>query len=148
MPGGTDVASPRFAGSYYVNGVLYQDGMQVIQIGADYRGPYPNTLYLAFLSATGTNAGDVLYTSPDVSAYNVHEFQGVANLFTVEVSLDGTNWSGAQALEDGASTTPATRVAASANQTSVYYLYGKFSKIRIKQSGAGAASARGAHSVR
>ena len=33
MPGGTDVTSPRFTGQYYINGVLYQDGMQVMIVG-------------------------------------------------------------------------------------------------------------------
>jgi len=117
-------------------------------VAGDYRGPFPTSLYNAFTSATGVNTGDVLYTSPDVSSYNVHSFQASAGAFTVEVSIDGTNFTGAQAMEDGASTTPATRVAASANTTSCYFLYGKFKAIRLKQSGATAAAARGAHSVR
>lgn len=120
-----------------------------IYVAGDYRGQYPETWFLTFLGAIGTNTGDVIYTSPDISAYSIHEFQGVTSgVFTVEVSLDGTNFSGAVALEDGASTTPATRVAVSANLTSVYTVYGKFKALRIKQSGATAANARGVHAIR
>lgn len=115
----------------------------------DYRGQYPETWGLTFLGTIGVNAGDILYTSPDVSMYSVHEFQGVTSgVFTVEVSLDGTNYSGAVALEDGASATPATRVVVSANLTSIYTVYGKFAAVRVKQSGATAANVRGRHAIR
>lgn len=115
----------------------------------DYRGQYPETWGLAWLGTIGVNAGDIIYTSPDVSMYSIHEFQGVtAGVFTVEVSLDGTNFSGAIFMSDQMVANPdGVRVGVSANLTSIYTVYGKFAAIRVKQSGATGANARGRHAV-
>ena len=93
-------------------------------------------------SGTGTNDNDVLFTSGNLSAYNVHMIQSTVGVVDVEVSLDGTNYTPAAkiALEDMASATPATRVLVTVvNQ--VYMLRGKYKNIRLVQNGATGATA-------
>ena len=38
MAGGSDIASPRFTGVYYVAGALFQDGMPVVMLGGAQAG--------------------------------------------------------------------------------------------------------------
>ena len=124
------------------------DAAKTYEAGS-YKGLYPENWGLAFLGAIGTNTGDILYTSPDVSMYNVHEFQGVTSgVFTVEVSLDGTNFSGAVFMADQMVANPdGAKVGVSANLTSIYIVRGKYAAVRAKQSGATAANVRGRHAV-
>lgn len=113
---------------------------------SDYRGLYPDAWYLEFIGVAGVSDNDVVYTSPDVSAYNVHYIEATAGTIDVDVSLDGTNWIPAVAAVSLVTTTPATRVVEAASGVCLE-LRGKFKKIRVNQKGATASNARGAHGV-
>jgi hypothetical protein len=98
----------------------------------------------SYLEQTGTGTGDntVLFTSGDLSSYNVHMIQASAGVVDVEVSLDGTTYTPAAgiALEDMGSVAPTTRVLVTVS-TGVYMLRGKYKSIRLVQNGATAATA-------
>lgn len=115
-------------------------------VAADFRGPYPESWYLEFLGTAGVLDNDVVYTSPDVSGYNVHYIEAIAGTIDIDVTLDGTNWIPAVAAVSLVTTTPATRVVEAASGVCLE-LRGKFKKIRVLQKGAVASNARGAHGV-
>lgn len=117
-----------------------------VSIGEDYRGAYPESWYLEFTGQAGTNDNDVVYTSPDVSGYNVHYIECTAGTIDVDASLDGTNWIPAIAGVSLITTTPATRVVEAASGVCLE-VRGKFKRIRVVQKGAVASNARGAHGV-
>ena len=104
-------------------------------------GSWPADSYLEH-SGTGTGDNTVLFTSGDLSSYNIHMIQASAGLVDAEVSLDGTTYSPAAsiALEDMSSIAPTTRVLVTAS-TNVYMLRGKYKNIRLVQNGATAATA-------
>lgn len=122
------------------------NGNAHVAVKEDYRGLYPETWYLEFTGQAGTNDNDVVYTSPDVSAYNRHYIECTAGTIDVDVSLDGTNWIPAVAGVSLVTTTPATRVVEAASGVCLE-ISGKFKKLRVLQKGAVASNARGAHGV-
>ena len=130
-------------GSRQVKGT---DGAAHVSIREDYRGAYPETWYLEWSGQAGTSDNDVVYTSPDVSGYNVHYVQATAGTIDIDVTLDGTNWIAAVAAVSLVTTTPATRVVEAASGVCLE-LRGKFRRIRVLQKGATASNARGAHGV-
>lgn len=101
----------------------------------------PQASYLTF-SGTGVNAADVLFTTPDVARFNIFELMTTAGNADVLVSLDDANFSTVPlALEDQGATTPTTYVTATAATGRIYRFTGKYSRIRVRQSGATAATA-------
>jgi hypothetical protein len=147
-----DVAiSGRLAGTTLNNGIetlqrVTVDSAGYIGIGADYRGVYPEAWYLEFTGVAGVSDNDVIYTSPDVSGYNVHYIECTAGTIDVDVSLNGTNWIAAVAGVSLVTTTPGTRVIDAASGVCLE-IQGKFKRIRVLQKGATASNARGAHGV-
>jgi hypothetical protein len=147
-----DVAiSGRLAGTTLNNGIetlqrVTVDSAGYIGIGADYRGVYPEAWYLEFTGVAGVSDNDVIYTSPDVSGYNVHYIECTAGTIDVDVSLNGTNWIAAVAGVSLVTTTPGTRVIDAASGVCLE-IRGKFKAIRVLQKGATASNARGAHGV-
>ena len=141
----------RLAGTTPANGMenmqpLTVDANGYIGIGADYRGPYPESWYLEFTGVAGVNDNDVVYTSPDVSAYSYHLIECTAGTIDVDVSVNGTNWIAAVAGVSLVTTTPGTRVIEAASGVCLE-IRGKFKRIRVLQKGATASNARGAHGV-
>lgn len=104
-------------------------------------GSWPADSYLEH-SGTGTGDNTVLFTSGDLSSFNVHMIQSTVGIVDVEASLDGVNYSPAAkiALEDMASTSPSTRVLVTVVDQ-IYMLRGKYKNIRLVQNGATAATA-------
>jgi hypothetical protein len=117
-----------------------------VSLQEDIRGAYPESWYLQWIGAAGGADNAVIYTSPDVSAYNVHYIEATAGTIDVDVSLDGTNWIAAVAGVSLITTTPATRVVEAASGVCLE-IRGKFKAIRVNQKGATASNARGAHGV-
>ena len=124
----------------------FTDDAANVAIQVDYRGLYPEAYYLEFVGIAGVSDNDVIYTSPDVSGYNVHYVQATAGTIDIDVTLDGTNWIAAVAAVSLITTTPATRVVEAASGVCLE-LKGKFKRIRVLQKGATASNARGAHGV-
>ena len=91
-------------------------------------------------SGTGTNAGDILVTTSDVSTLDACMVMSSVGAIYVEVTLNGTNWTTAPlSLQDFGATTSDPVVASVAGR--MYGFVGKYRNIRIKQSGATAATA-------
>lgn len=124
----------------------FTDRAAHVAVATDYRGLYPDAWYLEWAGIAGAADNAVIYTSPDVSAYNVHYVEATAGTIDVDVSLDGTNWIAAIAGVSLITTTPATRVVEAASGVCLE-IRGKFKKIRVNQKGATASNARGAHGV-
>jgi len=131
-----------------------EDGSEWNKITGDFRGNWIETQGASWLGVVGVNPDDQIWPTAgtyDVSAYSYFEFENVgANAFYVETSNDGTNWSRVWLKDSGVANPDANRVAASTagNNTSKYYYEGKALYLRVKQSGAGAANARGRLAVR
>ena len=100
-----------------------------------------------FVLKTGTagNADNaVIYTSGDVTDYDVHYIECTAGTVSWDVSLDGTNWiadCAGSSLKATASATWVVTVAA----TNAVRVPGVFAKIRVLQSGGTASNARIVH---
>jgi hypothetical protein len=99
---------------------------------------------LAFTGTIGANAGDVVYTSADVSRYGEHIFNATAGALTAEVTVNGTDWQAAVAFTSLITVTPGTPVVVTTS-TTMYRLVGKFRSVRFKQSGATPSNVKGAH---
>ena len=86
-------------------------------------------------TAEGTQGpGNIMITSDNVSRYDTFIFLSTAGSFTVEASIDGTDWSTALQLEDrGAATL--TMVTTGVSGT-LYAMRCKLPYVRVKQSGA------------
>ena len=115
-----------------------------INVQSDYRGVYPASYHLQVTGAAGTNDNDVVYTSGDITTYNVHYVEATAGTVDVDVSIDGTNWIAAVAGVSLVTTTPATRAIDAASGVCLR-IEGKFKKLRVNQKGAVASNARIAH---
>lgn len=99
---------------------------------------------ISFAGTTGTNAGDVVYTSPVVDLYTEHIFNATAGALTAEVSVNGTDYQAAVAFTSLITVTPETPVVVTTS-TTFYRLVGRFKNIRFKQSGATGSNVAGAH---
>lgn len=92
-------------------------------------------------TGVGVNANDILFTSSDVTPYNTFTFMTTAGNVFIEASVDGTNFTTVPlSFQDLSSTAPQTYVAATAATGRAYAFYGKVRVIRMKQSGATAAT--------
>jgi hypothetical protein len=92
-----------------------------------------------YFTGTGTNTGDVMFTTENVENCNIFTFSTSVGASTIEATLDGTNWTAAMAFQDLTATASATYVAATV-ATKMYKLEGKYRQLRMKQSGATAAT--------
>ena len=115
---------------------------------ADWRGNYPNTLYEAGSAAETTQADEAeIYESGDVSMFNHHIIVNTmaTDDCTVQISLDGTNWTG-DVVITGVAATP---LIASGELGIIASPYNKAFKIRVLKEGATAenGSIRYAHAV-
>lgn len=96
----------------------------------------------------GTNDNDVVYTSRDVSDYNLHVIECTDGTVDIDISTDGTNFTSAVAVRNvkGANSTTFV-VDAIAASVPVVELRGRFKTIRVLQKGATASNARGSHAM-
>ena len=120
-----------------------------VRIGASVYGAPPETWYLPWTGTNGAADNAVIYTSPNVSRYNYHTIKvSGTNSADVQVTLDGTNWTTAVAVElaDNVTTGGGVKVL-SIPTGKVGVLRGKFRGIRVLQDGTTNANATGAHSV-
>jgi len=110
---------------------------------------FPEQWYLPFTGVAGVNDNDVVYTSTDVSMYNVHIIEATAGTVDIQVSVDGTNFNALQAavlLHDDVTTGGGVKVLTMASGK-IGILTGKYNAIRVLQNGATASNARGGHGV-
>lgn len=117
--------------------------LQLVEVINGALATTPTLNSTAFTGAAGTNDNDIIYTSPDVSAFNEIAIECIAGTVDLEVSLDGTNFNA----------TPPAVLLADATAVGTYSLTianGKIGilrmhvkKFRIRQNGATAANARG-----
>lgn len=124
------------------------NGNAHVAVKEDYRGLYPNTYYLAFLGSAGTNDNDLVYTSPDVSAYNTHMFECTAGTIDLEVTMDGTNWQTTNppaVLLHDATAVGTYSLTIAANKIGILKM--KCKGVRVRQNGATPSNCRGAHVV-
>lgn len=92
-------------------------------------------------SGTGTNANDVLLTTPNVQQHEMFTLMSTTGAVQVLASIDGTNFATAPlALEDAGATANSTYVLVTA-AARVYKFWGKFTRLRVTQNGATASSA-------
>jgi len=93
---------------------------------------FPEQWYVQIDASTAADATDntVIYTSGDVSMYNYHTIECVSatDPVTVQVSIDGTSWSGDFAIT-GVTATPSIATG------EFGVLAGKFQKIRVLKNG-------------
>ena len=100
--------------------------------------------YLLKAGAAGTNDDDVIYSSADVTDFDVHYIECTDGTVSWDVSFDGTNWVSdcvGSSLKATASGTWVNTIAAGG----AVRVPGIFSKIRVLQSGATASNARVVH---
>jgi len=105
--------------------------------------------YLTAIGTQGVSDNDIIYTSPDISAYSSHSIEGTVGTVDIQVTLDGTNWNTTQAavtLHDDVTTGGGIKVLTIA-VGKIGLLKGKFKNIRILQSGAVASNCRVFHGV-
>lgn len=135
---------------------MYQkgtDGAAHNRLASSVYGNDPATWYLEWSGAAGTADNDVIYTSPDVSAYNYHIIENTSGeTMDIFVSVDGTNFTTAAAsvelIDDVTTGGGVKSITIPTVKTAI--LKGKFKKIRVDQNGAGTPAAgevRGAHGV-
>ena len=84
------------------------------------------------LGVDGVNDNDVVIELDNVERYNEFTLTTLLGSVDVDVSLDGTNFNAAIALEDLHSLTPATKVIATTAGL-IYRFQGTFKAIRIQQ---------------
>lgn len=98
--------------------------------------------------AVGTNDNDVVYTSRDISDYNLHVIECTTGTVDIDISTDGTNFTSAVAVRNVKSANSTTFVMdAIAASVPVVELRGRFKAIRVLQKGATASNARGWHAM-
>lgn len=92
---------------------------------------------LQVVGIAGVNDNDIVIELDDVQRFNEFALMSSAGAMDVDVSLDGTNFAAAIALENKHSATPGTRVVVTAADL-LYYFEGNFKAVRVRQAGAGA----------
>jgi hypothetical protein len=100
--------------------------------------------YSVHTGVAGADDNDVIYTSGDISDYDVHYIERTAGTVDVDVSFDGTNWVPAVAMRDLAATASGTFVV-SLGANKAGELRGRFAKLRVNQAGGTASNARIVH---
>lgn len=94
---------------------------------------------LEVLGVDGVNDNDIVIELDSVGKFDRFMLSSTAGAMDVDVSLDGTNFITAVALEDEKSTTPGTRVSVTA-AGGLYLFQGPVKAIRVRQAGATAAA--------
>ena len=95
----------------------------------------------------GVNDNDIVIETGDVSAFSRHELKGVTQAVDVDVSVDGVSFALVIAMTDQMSLTPATKVLIAGN-TGPFTFEGHYKNIRVRQSGALAATGFVLHSTK
>ena len=90
------------------------------------------------IGITGVNDNDIVIEVTDAERFNEFAVTTLTGAVDVDVSLDGTNFITAIALEDKKSTNPQTRVVVTA-AGGLYRFFGSVKVIRVRQAGATAA---------
>jgi hypothetical protein len=90
---------------------------------------------LQVVGVAGVNDNDIVIEVDDVSRFNEFALSSSAGAMDVDVSLDGTNFITAIALEDKKSVAPGTRVVVTA-AAGLYYFEGNFKAVRVRQNAA------------
>lgn len=90
---------------------------------------------LQVVGIAGVNTNDIVIELDDVSRFNEFSLMSSAGAMDVDVSLDGTNFAAAIALEDKHSVAPGTRVVTTAADL-LYYFEGNYKAVRVRQNGA------------
>ena len=101
-------------------------------------------------SYTAANATDntVVYTSGDISQFNIHTIEGVTANADVFVSLDGTTFTTNPIyLRDLYAASPDANYTPTVAANKVYMLVGKFKKIKIQNAGAAASTVKVLHGI-
>lgn len=98
-------------------------------------------------NTAGVNDNDVIYTSKQsLVRYAEHIIQVVAGSVTVQASMDdGATWSADLAVQDLQSTNSATFVTTMTTAGNLFRIKGRFTNIRILQSGATPSNAHISH---
>ena len=91
------------------------------------------------LGVDGVNDNDIVIELDNVERYNEFTLMSSAGAMDVDVSLDGTNFAVAIALEDLHSLTPAVREVATTADL-IFRIQGTIKAIRIRQDGVTAAA--------
>lgn len=110
---------------------------------------FPQQWYIPFTGTAGVNDNDVVYTSTDVSLYDIHVIECTAGTVDIQVTVDGTNYNTTQAavmLHDDITTGGGVRILTIASGK-IGILRGKYKGIKVLQNGATASNARGGHGV-
>jgi len=90
---------------------------------------------LQVVGIAGVSDNDIVIELDDLQRFNEFALMSSAGAMDVDISLDGTNFALAIALEDKHSVAPATRVIVTAAGL-LYYFFGNFKAIRVRQNGA------------
>lgn len=91
-----------------------------------------------FSGGVGVNTGDVVVQTGDVTRFDTFMLRSTAGACDVVASLDGTNYDAPLSLDDLGATTSAPVVVTAAART--YRFKGAFALLRVRQSGAPAAT--------
>lgn len=89
---------------------------------------------LEVLGIAGTNDNDIVIELDSVGKFDRFMLSSTAGAMDVDVSLDGTNFITAIAMEDEKSTTPQTRVVVTA-AAGLYLFQGPIKAVRVRQNG-------------
>ena len=145
IPGGSYCYETDTTTLYEFDGAAWVDASEYGTVNAGTQGPtgeYPATWYLEATNAAGAADNDVLYTSPDVSAYNYHVIQNNDTMnIDVHVSVDGTTFVGPAAVQTNAVTAPGTTLVTVIAASTAGVLRGKYKNIRVDQAAAGTCEA-------
>lgn len=102
-------------------------------------GPHPATYALAS-AGVGVNTGDILFGPTNMTNYDEHVIHCTVGTVVIEASVDGITFAANIAAQD-LSATAATTYITSVTVGKIVKLTGKFNSVRVKQSGAPAATA-------
>ena len=94
---------------------------------------------LIAIGVDGVNDNDIVAEVNEAERFNEFAISSTAGAMDVDISLDGTNFITAIALEDKKSTTPQTRVVVTV-AAGLYRFFGTVKTIRVRQAGGTAAA--------
>lgn len=87
---------------------------------------------LSIIGVDGVNDNDIVMEVSDAEPYDEFFLGTLLGIVDVDVSLDGTNFIAAIALNDESSLTPATKVVVTA-AAGLYSFRGNFKVVRVRQ---------------
>ncbi len=97
--------------------------------------PTDNGKSLTIVGIAGVDTNNIVIEADDLSRFSKFILTSSAGAMDVDVSLDGTNFIAAIALENRKSTTPATRVVVTV-AAGLYSFEGPLVAVRVRQDGA------------